>query len=814
MEFPALAASFFKFLWHSFIANVALSFNRFCQSGIDPMSVESPSARVIFERALGLATNADRQAYLDECCTGRADVRDKVEALLRAHAEAGSFLAVPALDAQQTHHFDSIAERPGTIIGHYKLLEQIGEGGFGVVYMAEQQHPVRRKVALKVIKPGIDTRQVIARFEAERQALALMEHENIAKVLDAGATDSGRPYFVMELVRGVPITEFCDENELPPRERLELFVQVCRAVQHAHNKGIIHRDIKPTNVLVTINDGVPVPKVIDFGVAKATGQQLTEKTLFTHFAQMVGTPLYMSPEQAEMTSVDVDTRSDVYSLGVLLYELLTGTTPLDKERLKSSPFDELRRIIREEEPPPPSTRLSTMGKDARTRLPRGKSDRRHLGQFIRGDLDWIVMKALEKERSRRYETASGLARDIERYLRDEPVEASPPSARYRLQKFVRRNKGPVMATSLIVLSLVAGMIGTTWGLIRAEKQRLMVEGQRNELAQRNRELQAAHEHERLLNERARQAIESVTSDTTIDLLTRQNELRQEQKDFLDKMIQYYAESIDEGAATEQEQSRRAQAYHRMGRLNEVLGRPRDSENAYRRAVALGQQLATDFPHRPEFRQELALSQIELGRLLRATDRSSEAESAYVEATAILKQLAADFPNRREFGQALAGVLNNLGLLLLDNGRLTEAENAHAEALAIRKQLAADFPDEPTVRRALAMSHNNVGWLLQTTGKLKEAEAALVEAVALQKQVVGSLPNRPELRRELGGYLFNLGHVLAETGRPNEAEAARAEGLVILKQLVVDFPNRPEFHQELADKVGQKPQPAMEEQGPK
>jgi serine/threonine protein kinase/tetratricopeptide (TPR) repeat protein len=774
------------------------------------MSVQSQSARAIFERALELTTNADRQAYLDECCAGRADLRDKVEALLRAHADAGSFLAEPALDAQQTQHFDPIAERAGTMIGQYKLLEPIGEGGFGVVYMAEQQHPVRRKVALKVIKPGIDTRQVIARFEAERQALALMEHENIAKVLDAGATDSGRPYFVMELVRGVPITEFCDENELPPRERLELFVQVCRAVQHAHNKGIIHRDIKPTNVLVTLNDGVPVPKVIDFGVAKATGQQLTEKTLFTQFAQMVGTPLYMSPEQAEMTSIDVDTRSDVYSLGVLLYELLTGTTPLDKERLKSSPFDEMRRIIREEEPPKPSTRLSTIGKPARIASARGKSDHRHLGQFIRGDLDWIVMKALEKERSRRYETASGLARDIERYLRDEPVEASPPSARYRLQKFVRRNKGPVVATSLIVLSLVAGLIGTTWGLIRAEKQRLVVERQRNELAERNRELQAAHEHERLLNERARQAIESVTSETAIDLLARENKLRPEQMEFLDKMIQYYTESIDGGAATEQEQLRRAQAYYRIGRLNRILGRP-GSEKAYRQAVALCQQMATDFPHRPEFRQVSALSQNELGRLLRDSGRSSEAESAYVEAAAILKQLAADFGNRGEYRQALAGVLNNLGILLQANGQLTEAENAQREALAIRKQLAADFPDEPTVRRALAMSHSNVGWLLQSTGKRKEAVAAFVEAVALQRQVVGNLPNQPENRLGLGKYLLNLGNALAETGRPKEAEAASAEGLAILKQLVVDFPNRPEFHQELAERVGKKPQPATEEQ---
>ncbi|HEV2292721.1 MAG TPA: serine/threonine-protein kinase, partial [Tepidisphaeraceae bacterium] len=361
------------------------------------------------------------------------------------------------------------AERVGAIIGRYKLLERIGEGGFGIVYMAEQQHPVRRKVALKVIKPGLDTRQVIARFEAERQALALMDHENIAKVLDAGATDSGRPYFVMELVHGVPITDFCDKNQLPPRERLELFVQVCRAVQHAHTKGIIHRDIKPTNVLVTLHEGVAVPKVIDFGVAKATGQQLTDKTLFTNFAQMVGTPLYMSPEQAEMTSIDVDTRSDVYSLGVLLYELLTGTTPLDKDRLKQAAFDEVRRIIREEEPPRPSTRLSTMGEQGRSISAHRKSDPKHLGRLVRGELDWIVMKALEKDRSRRYETANGLARDVERHLQDEPVQACPPSATYRLRKIARRHRVTLGVAAGFVSLLVAATLVSSALAVRARR---------------------------------------------------------------------------------------------------------------------------------------------------------------------------------------------------------------------------------------------------------------------------------------------------------------------------------------------------------
>jgi hypothetical protein len=395
---------------------------------------------------------AGEQPSVDEYATKHPELADQIRELFPAVI----VMEQPGLGA--TEDLVPPAERVGATIGRYKLLERIGEGGFGVVYMAEQQQPIRRKVALKLIKPGYDTRQVIARFEAERQALALMEHENIAKVLDAGATDSGRPYFVMELVHGVPITDFCDHNELPPRERLELFMQVCRAVQHAHTKGIIHRDIKPTNVLVTLHEGVPVPKVIDFGVAKATGQQLTDKTLFTQFAQMVGTPLYMSPEQAEMTSIDVDTRSDVYSLGVLLYELLTGTTPLDSERLKRSAFDEVRRIIREEEPPRPSARLSTMGEQAQRSISAQRgSDPKQLGRLVRGELDWIVMKAVEKERARRYETASALAADVERYLRDEPVEACSPSAWYRFRKFARRRKAMLGAVSGIALMVLVAV---------------------------------------------------------------------------------------------------------------------------------------------------------------------------------------------------------------------------------------------------------------------------------------------------------------------------------------------------------------------
>ncbi len=338
----------------------------------------------------------------------------------------------------------SLLEEEGEQIGRYKLLQKLGEGGFGIVYMAEQREPVKRRVALKIIKLGMDTRQVVARFEAERQALAMMDHPNIAKVLDGGATDTGRPYFVMELVRGVPITRYCDEAGLGIRERLGLFIQVCQAVQHAHQKGIIHRDLKPSNVLVTLHDGEPVPKVIDFGIAKATQQELTEKTLFTQFQQLIGTPAYMSPEQAEMSGLDIDTRSDIYSLGVMLYELLVGRTPLESRELLKGGHEEIRRRIREQDPPKPSTRVSTLEGRERVLVARQRQvDPAALGAELRGDLDWIVLKALEKDRRRRYETANGLAQDLRRHLNHEPVLAAPPDRLYQMGRYIRRHRAAV-----------------------------------------------------------------------------------------------------------------------------------------------------------------------------------------------------------------------------------------------------------------------------------------------------------------------------------------------------------------------------------
>ncbi len=440
-----------------------------------------PNVKAIFDRAVEIDSPVERQAFLTAECGNNDEVRRKVEALLQAYSDAGSFLDSPpvagtpasALTGTYGPNGSVTADLPGRdetigtlIAGKYKLIEAIGEGGMGSVFMAQQTAPVKRAVAVKVIKAGMDSKAVLARFEAERQALAMMDHPNIARVLDAGTTESGRPFFVMELVKGVPITKFCDERRLTLRERLALFVPVCQAIQHAHQKGIIHRDIKPSNVLVAMYDDQPVPKVIDFGVAKAAGQPLTDRTLMTGFGAIVGTPEYMSPEQASFNQIDVDTRTDVYALGVLLYELLTGSTPIDHDSLGKAAILEVLRIVREVEPPTPSQRLSKT--DA---LPTIAANRKiepiKLTRLLRGDLDWIVMKALEKDRTRRYETASALTADVRRFLSEEPVEARPPSAWYRIGKLARRNKVALTTAALLGIVLVLATAVSSWQAVRA-----------------------------------------------------------------------------------------------------------------------------------------------------------------------------------------------------------------------------------------------------------------------------------------------------------------------------------------------------------
>jgi serine/threonine protein kinase/tetratricopeptide (TPR) repeat protein len=756
--------------------------------------VSKPDEQAIFHAARRIEAPEQRRAYLESACGEEQGLRARVEALLRIHDEEQSFLRSP-VEGRPASAALPTGEGPGTFIGPYKLLEQIGEGGFGIVYMAEQRHPVSRKVALKVLKPGMDTRQVVARFEAERQALALMDHPNIAKVLEGGETASGRPYFVMELVRGVPLTDFCDQNHLSVRRRLELFVGLCQAVQHAHQKGVIHRDLKPSNVLVTLHDCTPVIKVIDFGVAKAIGQKLTDKTLFTGFAQMVGTPAYMSPEQAEMSGLDIDTRTDIYALGVLLYELLTGSTPFDKARLRTVAFDELRRIIREEEPPRPSARLSTLTDVAAAVSAIRGSDPKRLSRLFRSELDWIVMKCLEKDRTRRYETANGLARDVERYLRDEPVEACPPSTGYRLRKFARRHWRGLTSALAFVLLLVIGVVMLTFALAAVNRER--------------HEKEAALEAEGKRRKQARAALDTMTSQIIEDWLVKQRVLLPDHKRFLQSVLRYYEEFATDTGQQEESRSGVAHAYARVGFLQNLLGQQKDAEAAWQSSRDLYAGLVADFPHVAAYRQGLAKTYVSLGVLYRDTGRGRQAEEALGHGLIVHRSLAAEFPDMPDYQQGLTTNLINLGLLFRRLDRAKEAEEVYGQALAILKALVAKVPTEPIYQNQLAHTYLNLGVsldpmsgrsreaVLHNPGRFQEAAKAFGQAVTILEQLAARYPTEPNYRENLAISLNNLGNTLRDAGQHHEAETIFRQALTTRKQLVADFPGKPESRRGLA-----------------
>jgi serine/threonine protein kinase/tetratricopeptide (TPR) repeat protein len=731
------------------------------------MNADFQRVKDIFLAALERESGAPRSAYLNEMCGQDMELRQRVEALLARHEAAGSFLEspAPAVDPYPTVG-EPASERPGMVVGPYKLLQQIGEGGMGTVYMAEQSHPVQRKVAVKIIRPGMDSRQIIARFEAERQALALMDHPNIAKVLDAGTVDAhglqsvglGRPYFVMELVKGVPITKYCDQHRLTPKERLELFIPVCKAVQHAHQKGIIHRDLKPSNVMIALYDGKPVPKVIDFGVAKATGQKLTDETLFTAFGQVVGTLEYMSPEQAELNQLDIDTRSDVYSLGVLLYELLTGTTPLQRKRLQDGVLSEVLRIIREEEPPKPSTRLSTTQELPSIAANRGLEPNK-LSGLVRGELDWIVMKCLEKDRNRRYETANGLARDIERYLHDEPVQACPPSAGYKLRKLARKYRTLLRIVGVFVVFLVLAAAVSTWQAVRAS------------LAER----QALWERDRVEASfrMARDAVDQLFTQVGQSPKLKAHALEKFRKELLQNAKEFYKRFIREQFDAPAVRYDLGLAYLRLAEIDRELGDYAAAEESLTKAVALLGELAGAHPKVAEYQRDLAASYATLGLVRFDTARWEEAEAAFEQALAVQEKQAKDYPKAPEYRYALAKTYRASGFMHARQARPDSAGERYQQGLDVLSKLVQDYPNVTEYQSLLATTQTNLGTMYATKGWFDKAETPLQDAQRIYTRLVHGQPDAlPEHLESLGQCLAILGMVDRGQAQTHKAEASQ------------------------------------------
>ena len=747
------------------------------------MTEHAKDAESVFLAALDKVAAPERIAYVETACAGNAALLSRVRKLLACHYASRGPLDVPPRGLADTIDVPPPIERSGTVIGPYRLLQQIGEGGMGVVWMAEQTHPVQRKVAVKVIKPGMDSRQVTARFEAERQALAMMDHVNIARVFDAGATEAGRPYFVMELVHGVPITKYCDDNHLTPRQRLELFVPVCQAIQHAHQKGIIHRDIKPSNVMITLYDGKPVPKVIDFGVAKATEQKLTERTLFTQYGTLVGTLEYMSPEQAEMSALGVDTRSDIYSLGVLLYELLTGSTPLTHKRMKEAAYAEILRMIKEEEPPKPSTRLSDSGEALASISAQRHTDPAKLTKLVRGELDWIVMKTLEKDRNRRYETAKDFAADVQRYLTDEPVQACPPSAGYRLRKFVRRNKGPVLGVAIMLTLLLAGIVGTSIGLVRERQQAIEAEKQRR----------IAHANYAKAREAVNEWFTQVSETTLFDAPG----LQPLRAKLLESARKYYEDFLKEHSDELELQGEAAATWLRLAFVYHLNDRNDDAIAAQARGVDIVERLMREQPRNQALAMQLtgAARGFRTGPTRLPTDLSKT--FATLQKTAQLwETLARENPSVPGLRSYLAKMYDLLASAQETAGQQTEAVANFQKSCGVFEDLIRENPKAAEYRVLLVQVYAQLARLLTQLGRPEEAQEASQRATALLEQVGTEPTPVPYYLLLRAQSLAGSGSRLAKSGQPQEAEKAYRQSVALLEKLVADYPDVLEYRLEL------------------
>jgi serine/threonine protein kinase len=732
------------------------------------MALDTHRVESLFQAAAQVPDLNSRAALLDRECGSDAELRHHVEALLRARGtQENSAGPTPETNDDLPRGRRVEPTKPprpndslGSHIGPYKLLQLLGEGGMGAVYLAEQEEPVQRRVALKIIKAGLDSERVIARFEAERQALAMMDHPNIAKVLDGGtigsqpgSVGSGRPYFVMELVKGIPITKYCDQEHLTPRERLELFIPVCQAVQHAHQKGIIHRDLKPSNVLIALYDGKPTPKVIDFGVAKATAQKLTERTMFTEVGQIVGTLEYMAPEQAELNNLDIDTRADIYSLGVLLYELLTGTTPFTAKQLRTAAFDEMLRIIREVEPPRPSTKLSRSDE-----LPAIAANRKleptRLARIIRGDLDWIVMKCLEKERSRRYETANGLAMELQRYLTDEPVLAGPPRASYRLQKFLRRNRHGVIAAGLLLIALLVGLAGTTWGLVEARRQRDRAQSAESEALEQS--VEARRQRDRAL------IAESEALEQSVEARTQR-----------DRALKAEADALEQGG--------KAKASFALARdtveefCSNVANDPRLKEKdleelrkeLLQSAVKFHQTFVQQHRGEPTLKADLARALYDMSTFASDADTPARAIEVCKQAISAYEELLAEHPDDENIRVRLAQCLDFLGSNLEDSTQVAEARKAFNQSLDILIGPNRKRVESQEGRRAVARACGHLCFTLRFKGG-EHKEAVDVCRRCLSYLEEGKANDTPPVRINVAGIYGSLAELLAETGDKEEA----------------------------------------------
>jgi serine/threonine protein kinase len=742
-----------------------------------PMPSSQEREEALF--VLALEKPADkRPAFLDAMCEGNPALRQRLEALLAAHNEPDELLPAnaPAIKATMKLDFsDAPDEAVGQTLGRYKLLEKVGEGGCGVVYVAEQTEPVRRRVALKVIKLGMDTKAVVARFEAERQALAMMDHPNIAKVLDAGTTEIGRPYFVMELVRGIRITDYCDQNQLSTKERLDLFIKVCQAIQHAHQKGIIHRDIKPSNILVTLHDGVPVPKVIDFGIAKATEGRLTDATVYTQLHQFIGTPAYMSPEQAEMSGLDIDTRSDIYSLGVLLYELLAGSTPFDAKDLMASGIDAMRKTIREKEPVRPSTRFATLkGEELTTTAKRRSTDTSKLMHQLKGDLDWIVMKCLEKDRTRRYDTANGLATDLKRHLNNEPVVARPPSSAYRFQKLVRRNKLAFAAGVAIAVALLLGIIASTSQAIRAthaKREALTARQQAETSEQKAVAAQAEESKQRQQADAARTQAEGLVSFMIQDLQPALKDYGRLSllKQVDEKTVNYYAVLPPElrNAKTDLAQADAIEA------LSEILASSGDMKSAGAKggeALVLYQRLAAQHPELPE----AVAGAINLEWLAYSTDPSHSSAELDIFQQDILRrwrELVEKYPENRKARDGWGAALWNRASFTAQ--RFNKPQEAITVGLELQESIRngmARYPENKLLPHAYASCLDVLAIAYQAVGDQQKAVQASEEAEAFFDKALKEDPGNLSLLADAAEAAKNFSYRVSSVSQKRSRDA--------------------------------------------